>query len=70
LPGASGATVRGRHRMAFQYFVVTGVLTNGRRFKAKMYYNWKWANSINLYKGSVWGVGANGRRTLLKRVGW
>ena len=35
-------------------FKVTGVLTNGRRFKAIHTNNIIHATSINLYRGTVW----------------
>jgi hypothetical protein len=47
--------------------VVTGVLTDGRRFKAMRFRNKMHAMMINLYRGSVWEE-KNGRRTLIKRV--
>ena len=44
----------------FKAFVVTGFLTNGKRFKSMTfgsgYSGWMHANGINLYKGRVWGV--------------
>ena len=57
----------------FKAFVVTGFLTNGRRFRSMTfgsgYSGWMHANGINLYKGRVWGVMAcTGKRVLLKSV--
>jgi hypothetical protein len=53
-------------------FVVTGVLRDGRRFPAKTYDNdvggRMTAFGINLWRGSVWGIDAEGKRFLLKRV--
>lgn len=56
----------------YTQFVVTGVLFRGKRFRS-VYDNSKgtgafWAFSVNLYRGSVWGVLPNGKRKLLKRV--
>jgi hypothetical protein len=53
----------------YSSFVVTGVKCNGQRFK--LCYGPKGlstALSINLWRGSVWGVLPTGRRELLKRV--
>jgi hypothetical protein len=58
------------HRSDRDYFMeyhVTGVTVRGARFK-RVYERWIWANGINLYKGSVWGVREDGTRKLLKRV--
>ena len=57
----------------FKAFVVTGFLTNGKKFKSMTfgtgYSGWMHANGINLYKGRVWGVMAcTGKRVLLKSV--
>lgn len=51
----------------FVGYIITGVLTNGQRFR-KLTLNWHHANGINLWRGSVWGYKADGHRTLLKRV--
>ena len=51
----------------FVGYVVTGITTDGKRFR-KLALNWYYANSINLWRGSVWGYKADGHRTLLKRV--
>lgn len=48
-------------------FVVTGVLVNGRRFSPIRTSNPMIADSINLYRGSVWEI-INGKRKLIKRV--
>lgn len=52
----------------FTNFCVTGTLYNDRRFKPIVYSEFYWANGINLYNGSVWGVKPDGKRVLLKRV--
>ncbi len=56
----------------YKEFHVTGVDTNGKRFKLTFTGNHAGAMialSINLYHGSVWGVlFDNGKRRLLKRV--
>ena len=57
--------------MSFEYYLVTGTYPDGKRFKAIKTYSWIHATSINLHKGSVWGVKFNnGKRELLIRVGW
>lgn len=49
-------------------YVVTGITTDGRRFKLQ-YRSYIMANSINLYRGSLWERHkATGKRKLLKRV--
>ncbi len=53
----------------FVAYHVTGTDVSGRRFKRV--YNYAgilWAMGVNLYNGSVWGVCADGKRKLLKRV--
>jgi hypothetical protein len=50
------------------YYIVTGILTNGRRFKAIHTKSYKHAMGINLYRGSVWERQSDGSRKLLKRV--
>ena len=57
----------------FKAFVVTGFLTNGKRFKSMTfgagYFGWRQADGINLWKCRVWGVMAlTGKRVLLKSV--
>lgn len=52
----------------FEKFHVTGVLYNDKRFKTMVYNNFEFANSINLYNGSIWGVKSDKKRVLLKRV--
>lgn len=47
---------------------VTGVLVSGRRFRTMVYQNYQQANSINLWRGSVWAVDHVGKRHLIKRV--
>ncbi|HPT72145.1 MAG TPA: hypothetical protein PLE74_07680 [Candidatus Cloacimonadota bacterium] len=50
-------------------YIVTGITVCGSRFKLSYGSNEsKWAFSINLHKGSVWGQLPNGKRKLLKRV--
>jgi hypothetical protein len=52
----------------FEKYYVTGILVNGKRF-SQCWTNFYYANGINLYRGSVWGVRKdNGKRQLLKRV--
>jgi len=51
----------------FHKYVVTGKTVRGTRFRL-VYSHAIWAMGINLWKGSVWGVKANGKRKLLKRV--
>lgn len=51
----------------FKSFVVTGITVNKKRFKQK-YNSYFIAMSINLYRGHVWGVKENGKRTMLKEV--
>ena len=48
-------------------FVVTGILRNGRRFKAMTFDTWRYASSINLWRGSVWLLRDN-KRTLIRSV--
>lgn len=51
-------------------FVVTGVYYNSsKRFEPIHSETFWYANAINLWKGSVWLV-RNGKRILIKRVGW
>ena len=54
--------------MHFKEFHVTGISFSGRRFKRICFSSYKAADCINLYRGSVWGVGEDGSRKLLKRV--
>ena len=51
----------------FVGYVVTGVLTNGQRFR-KTTVIALYALGINLWRGSVWGMKHDGHRQLLKRV--
>lgn len=52
----------------YSAFIITGTDRNGKRFKLT-YSNALYAFSINLYKGSVYGVRiSDGKRELLKRV--
>lgn len=48
-------------------YVVTGVLTSGRRFPAIHCQDWRHARGINLYRGSKWLV-RDGKRYLIQRV--
>jgi len=48
-------------------YEVTGVLTNGRRFKKMTFEKLSHALQINLYRGSVWKRNEDGTRTLLHR---
>jgi hypothetical protein len=59
-------TTYGELKSFFDSFVVTGVTTNGKRFKYR-YIMPGMAFAINLYRGSVWGVKGN-KKQLLKRV--
>ena len=54
--------------MYFKEFHVTGLKADRQRFKTLKFKTFNIANSINLYKGSVWGVTESGKRKLLKRV--
>jgi len=51
---------------------VTGVLKNGKRFKAMEYSSdiagQMTAFGINLWQGTVWGILPNGKKELIKRV--
>lgn len=49
------------------HYLVTGVLTNGRRFPAMRFEDRCWAMLINLWRGSVWEV-TDGKRKLIRRV--
>ena len=55
------------HLNKFKEYHVTGITTNGKRFK-NIYKVSFWAFKVNLYRGSVYGVLENGKRKLLKRV--
>ena len=48
-------------------YVVTGVDRSGRRFR-QVHSSYFVADNINLYRGSVWEQGTDGKRRLLKRV--
>ena len=41
------------HEEGDQY-VITGTFPDGRRFKAITVSNWRYADSINLYRGTKW----------------
>lgn len=52
----------------YDHFVVTGLLYNStKRFVTKHKESF-WSFGVNLWRGSVWGVSKEGKRTLLKRV--
>ena len=55
------------HANDFSEYHVTGVDTEGRRFK-QAHKHWPTANGINLWNGTVWGVTPEGRRHRIKRV--
>jgi hypothetical protein len=68
----SGDTVRYTTAMRGTTYEVTGVDRSGRRFKI-VTNNWMHANSINLWRGTVWQVnirwlGQGPRRSIVKRV--
>lgn len=48
-------------------YVITGVDTNGKRFKPIRTTNRMHAYGINLHRGSLWMV-VNGHRRLIRRV--
>lgn len=52
----------------FILYKVTGILRNGRRFKAIYYSNAIDASRINLWHGSIYGIQEDGKCKLLKRV--
>lgn len=47
-------------------YVVTGVRTNGRRFKPIHTRQWAYANGMNLYRGTKWLV-RDGKRYVIQR---
>lgn len=52
-------------------FIVTGILTNGKKFKtiysgSSIGYNT--AMGINLFKGSVWAITTSNKKKLIKRI--
>lgn len=52
-------------------FVVTGVTTNGKRFRQKYPYDESglfMTRGINLWRGSKWREDSDGKRELLARV--
>lgn len=52
----------------FKSYQITGILTNGKRFKPIQYSDVQWAMGINLYNGSIWGIKSDNKRVLLKRI--
>jgi hypothetical protein len=40
----------------FSKFKATGILTNGKRFKAIISINWYYIEGINLWHGNKWGL--------------
>lgn len=48
-------------------YVVTGTLTNGKRFRPIRTKLWAYANGINLYRGSKW-LEREGKRYLIQRI--
>jgi hypothetical protein len=50
-------------------FVVTGILTNGKRFSPIHTDNPHYAFGINLWKGSIWMI-RGGQKSLVKKVNW
>lgn len=55
-------------REDFKEYHVTGVDTDGRRFKTMVYTNWHHVRMINLYRGTFWGVKPDGKRVKLQEV--
>lgn len=47
---------------------VTGVLYNSKKRFVLNYKTLVMATSINLWKGSIWAVQANGKKKLIKRI--
>lgn len=52
----------------FVRYVVTGKLYNSNTRFRREFQMARWAFSINLWNGRVWGVLPNGKRKLLKTV--
>jgi hypothetical protein len=53
----------------FTKFVVTGRLYNSNKRFKHVYSDWRTANMINLWNGSVWGIlKSTGKRVRLKTV--
>jgi hypothetical protein len=46
-------------------FVITGILTNGKRFKP---IHTKTPQHYNIWKGTIWQLMNNGKRKLIKRI--
>lgn len=51
----------------FVKYHITGKTTDGKRFKS-IYSNFFMADCINLFCGTLFGVKADGKRVILKRV--
>lgn len=49
------------------YYLVTGVDANGKRFKAIKFESWEAAACINLYRGTKWLV-RGGKRWVIQEV--
>lgn len=47
-------------------YLVSGVDRNGKKFRYH-FEDWKWADSINLWKGCKWLI-RDGKRYLIKKV--
>ena len=52
----------------FAYYEVTGITTDGRRFDPMAYTTWFQAVGINVWRGTKWGVRADGTRVQLQTV--
>jgi hypothetical protein len=52
----------------FVAYEATGVDVHGRRFRPIRRQSWMHAQGINLYRGTRWGVRADGSRTALERI--
>ena len=48
-------------------FVATGVDRNGKRFRITSP-NWFHISCINVWRGSKWGIRADGKRKLIQRI--
>ena len=49
-------------------FIITGVLRNGRRFKAIRVNSYYQAMMYNIWQGSVWALLENNKRVRIKQV--
>jgi hypothetical protein len=52
----------------FVEYHVTGVDRWGKRFRCMRYEQWCWANRVNIYRGTKWGVLPSGRRVKIQEV--